>query len=40
MFYEIAVHTELVNTELLLLGETQGEDPMNFWLHFCQLTNT
>ena len=38
--YQVAVNTELVNTEPLLPGEIQGYVPANLWLHFRQLINT
>jgi hypothetical protein len=31
MFYEIAMHTELVDTESLFLGEMQGWILVSFW---------
>ena len=41
LLYKVAVNIELVNTEPLLLGETQGWVPENLWLqHFHQLIDT
>lgn len=33
MFYKVAVDIELVNTKVLLVGETQGYGPVSLQLH-------
>ena len=39
MFCKIAMNTELANTKLLFLGETQGHVTANLRSHFCQPIN-